>query len=102
MAPNEYEQVFLGNGDGTFQAPRSFNLGLENPYYQSAGDFNGDGKLDLAIGCSENGYLCILLGNGDGTFTRAANVADGQNTAQAVTADFDGDGKLDLAAGVGG
>ena len=40
--------VLLGNGDGTFQAPLTFPVGT-NPESVVVGDFNGDGKLDLAV-----------------------------------------------------
>ena len=42
------EVVFLGNGDGTFQAAKR-SAGIFNPGYAVFGDFNGDGKADLAI-----------------------------------------------------
>src|SRR5438128_2710256 len=62
--------IFLGHGDGTFAAPIQYPTGpmlLSPPYHNVlAGDFNGDGKLDLAV-ATDNG-IAILLGNGDGTF----------------------------------
>jgi FG-GAP-like repeat/Abnormal spindle-like microcephaly-assoc'd, ASPM-SPD-2-Hydin len=45
--------VFLGNGDGTFQAPIVFkggNYKSNDPGVGLTGDFNGDGRPDLAIG----------------------------------------------------
>jgi len=83
--------LFLGNGDGTFQPA----LGVLAGGFQSAavaGDFNGDGKLDLAV--AEYGYLSILLGNGDGTFVRHQTV---NNSSGICAGDFNGDGILDLA-----
>ena len=57
--------VLLGNGDGTFQAHVDYGA-VAYPYSVAVGDFNGDGKLDLA---TANGYgVSVLLGNGDGTF----------------------------------
>src|SRR5262245_30539737 len=38
--------VRLGNGDGTFQAPRA-SAALVNPKSLTVGDFNNDGKLDV-------------------------------------------------------
>ena len=61
-------QIYFGSGDGTFSAPDIYLLSLpsyvEMPYVAGlvTADFNGDGKLDIAIGNID------LLGNGDGTF----------------------------------
>jgi hypothetical protein len=65
VSSNVFSSILLGNGDGTFQSPVSLPPNLL-PIV--AGDFNGDGKLDLAG--LENGYtdLLVMLGNGDGTF----------------------------------
>ncbi len=71
----------LGNGDGTFSAP-------------VLGDFNGDGKLDVAVS-SSNTAIDLLLGNGDGTFQNPAQVAADNATTLAL-GDFNSDGKLDL------
>jgi type II secretory pathway component GspD/PulD (secretin) len=72
FADNTYS-VWLGNGDGTFQqAPNSpFKLPATElgPYAITAGDFNGDGKTDLAILNQTTTNVAVLGGNGDGTFT---------------------------------
>ena len=60
-----------------------------------AGDFNGDGKLDLAV--STGATLSILLGKGDGTFTVTTFPTTAQFVGTLVAGDFNGDGKLDLA-----
>ena len=72
-----------------------------NPIALTLGDFNNDGKLDLAVAdgiiCCDFGYVSILLGNGDGTFQAAVAYGVGRNPFWVTTADFNGDGKLDLA-----
>jgi len=60
-------EIFLGNGDGTFQAGRAFDIG-ENTFNAAAVDLNGDGHLDLVTTSTNSGNVYVQLGNGDGTF----------------------------------
>jgi len=52
--------ILLGNGDGTFQAQKMYAVG-NVPKSIAVGDFNGDGKLDLAVTNSGDGTVSILL-----------------------------------------
>jgi FG-GAP-like repeat/Abnormal spindle-like microcephaly-assoc'd, ASPM-SPD-2-Hydin len=98
--------ILLANGDGTFSAGASLDQGL-NDRVAALGDFNGDGKLDMAdfVRCTAtpcvSGEASILLGNGDGTFTNTSTVATGPFTWFGLVGEFNGDGKLDLV-GVSG
>jgi hypothetical protein len=67
------------------------------PFAILTGDFNNDGKLDLATADYTVDTITILLGNGDGTFT-AATVAPtaGGGPDGMVAGDFNGDGLLDI------
>ncbi len=98
----------LGTADlGAVTAGPSFltsSSPATNPFPQSVAvaDFNGDGKLDLAVPIYSQSTpfadVDILLGKGDGTFTTGpAFAVTGQNVNNAVVADFNGDGIPDLA-----
>jgi uncharacterized repeat protein (TIGR01451 family) len=60
-------------------------------------DFNGDGKLDLAVANSGSNNVSVLLGNGDGTLKPSMNFSAGNGPSAIAVGDFNGDGKLDLA-----
>jgi RHS repeat-associated protein len=96
---NRSVQILLGNGDGTFQAPRTAVTGVypDFPQEVALGDFNGDGKLDIAVTNGFGTTVSILLGNGDGTFQPPFDYPAGNATGSIVVADFNGDGRLDLA-----
>jgi len=100
--PNDVS-ILLGNGDGSFTL-KSTVTGFITPTSIIAGDFNGDGKMDLAVvdeatsSSVQNGFVTILLGNGDGTFTTLPETpATGQGPVFITTGDLNGDGILDLA-----
>jgi hypothetical protein len=60
-------------------------------------DFNGDGKLDLAIADSGNNDVPVLLGNADGTFGLPTYFPGGAGVSRVAAADFNHDGKPELA-----
>ena len=82
----------------SFSTPTNYSLG-DNPNSGIAADFNGDGKLDLAIGNVLNKNVGVLINNGDGTFANPVNYVVDFNPETCTAADFNGDGKLDLAVG---
>ena len=88
--------VLMGNGDGTFQGRQPSAVGGQ-PITVVAGDFTGDGRLDLATANYSSNNVSILLGNGDGTFQPQQQFAVGQQADYMVAGDFNGDGRLDLA-----
>jgi hypothetical protein len=93
--------ILLGDGRGGFtQAKGSpFHAG-HDPNDIAIGDFNRDGKLDLAFANHEEKHLTVLLGNGRGGFTPALNspfaVEVQPHTHGVATGDLNGDGNLDL------
>ena len=88
--------IFIGIGNGLFQAGRLFTSGAD-PYAIAVADFNGDGKTDLAVANSADSTVSILLGNGDGTFASPVAYAVGLDPVAIVAADFNGDGNVDIA-----
>ena len=96
--PGSGVTVSLGKGDGTFTEESGSPISLgQNLSAIVTADFNGDGKLDLAVTDSVGNAVIILLGNGDGTFGTPTTIPVGRGPDAIVAADFNNDGKLDLA-----
>jgi hypothetical protein len=93
--------ILLGKGDGTFGPALISSPGVQRvPRGGTAGDFNNDNNLDLAITSDTFGNsIIILLGDGMGNFSLAPGspFAVTLFPSDIVSADFNADGKLDLA-----
>jgi hypothetical protein len=104
--------VLLGNGDGTFQAPRQFAIGafrspspvetaVELPNFRRQvviADFNRDSIPDVAVTNYDSGDVSVLLGRGDGTFEPQRRFDATSAPWGLAAGDFNGDGIPDLAA----
>lgn len=114
---------FLGNGDGTFQAPKDV---IQSLYAMTMRDLNGDGRLDVIDIASGSAYeseytpgtapalVSIYLGQPDGSFSLAhtyspfegtvdtffgntASQAPNDQIIRPYIGDFNGDGNTDIA-----
>ena len=92
--------ILLGNGDGTFQSPVSYPVGI-GPVAVAVGSLRNNGTLDLVVTdqnpTSNVGSVSVLRGNGDGTFQTAVNYAAGQSPWGIVLGPFHGGNTLDIA-----
>ncbi|HEY6051620.1 MAG TPA: VCBS repeat-containing protein, partial [Thermoanaerobaculia bacterium] len=81
-----------------FRPPRIVDLGSgHSPAALAAADFNGDGRLDLAVGSEGTDDVTIFVGDGKGGLQRAGAYPAGPSPTEIAVADFDHDGKLDMA-----
>lgn len=90
--------VLLGNGDGTF-TPAAPIVTPTLDGTLAVGDFDSDGKADLAsAGFGSGGdFVSLLLGNGDGTFLASRQYPSDKYFASSLAMDFNGDGLSDVA-----
>ena len=98
LYPGGQVTILLGNGDGSFTPAAPLTMSQNSYAYPIVvGDFNQDGKLDLAIANSYGNSIDIFLGNGDGTFTATTATVTGlTGPSHLAVSDLNGDGKPDL------
>jgi hypothetical protein len=92
---NDTVIVALGTGTGAFGSHRTVATG-STPRDVDAGDFNGDGHVDLAVAYFDGLAVGVLLGHGDGTFQPQALLTTSHQPAAVTVADLNADGNADL------
>jgi hypothetical protein len=88
-------QVFLGNGDGTFQAPATYSLGTAGPSALVVADL-GNGHPDIVTANTNTNTASVLLNNGSGSFTLSQTLSTGASPDAVAVADLDGDHHPDI------
>src|SRR4051812_50049802 len=86
--------LLLGNSNGTFQPPIEFSPGGTATRQAVIGDFNRDGKNDVAFALS--GGTSVLLGDGHGGFCGAGIISTRKLSTSVGTAGIKGGGKVGL------
>jgi hypothetical protein len=102
-ATNPYEfSVLINKGNGTFDAPVNYALPI-GPNAVAAGDFNNDGKADIAVmNFGNSGSISVLLNSGTGTFPSYTTYPINGSGYGIAVGDFNKDGNLDIVATDGG
>ena len=88
--------LFLGRGDGSFQAPTEFTV-ARTPGPLAVDDFDRDGNLDVAATSFQLPLVSMLAGAGNGTFLPHTDYATAGSSDGIAAADVNGDGRPDLA-----
>ncbi len=88
--------VWLNDGARQFKLAAEFKTGGDLAYSIAAGDFDRDGRVDLAVTDTRFARVYVFGGNGDGTFSRKQVLSAGTGVRNVVAADLDRDGWLDL------
>ena len=87
--------VLINKQNGTFKSAVNYPAGSA-PYSVAVGDFDGDGKPDLAVADNGSGTVTVLL-NAGGSFPSPIPYPVGMNPTSVAVGDFNGDGSPDLA-----
>jgi len=80
----------------SFSSLLTYYVGF-SPTMVTTGDFNRDGKTDLAVASTGSNQILLLMGTGNGSFLSSVSYSAGNAPVSVAVGDFNGDGKADLA-----
>src|SRR5690606_14945267 len=90
-------ELFRHDGAGTLTLAGTVLLpNSSSPDHLIAGDFDGNGTIDLAVSLKDSAAIAILLNDGAMSFTHIATITTGDEPRGLAVGDLDGDGDLDL------
>ncbi len=98
--------IVRSRGDGSFERPEPLrdkndpDKASRGARWTAVGDWNNDGKMDVATANISAADLTVFLGDGQGAFTMS-QLLPGSREHSLEALDYDGDGKMDLALGTG-
>ena len=92
--------ILKNNGKGVFTQTSTVNVG-SNPWEMAAGDFYGNGSIDLAVANSGSNTISVLKNDGTGTFTLGNTLNAGTYPVGIAAVDVNGDGYMDIVYGSG-
>jgi hypothetical protein len=87
--------AYINGGSGNFVTPTIFPIASDAPGFVAAGDFLGNGKIDLAV--TDDSSVDMFLNDGSGNFSQGVGGTAGNDPSSIAVGDFNGDGKQDLA-----
>ena len=100
VSTNSGVSVLYGATGGTFKPAVTLSTGTSYAFI-ATGDFNKNGKVDIALSDANAGEVFILLNQGGGAFSSPVGYTIGFEPGSFYVEDFDGDGSLDLVFAAG-
>jgi len=88
---------FVDYSSRAFLNASTISTGVQRAPGVAVGDFNGDGKMDLAANSATSGILRVAYGDGNGGFAAPITVSVGVEPYFVIADDFNKDGIDDVA-----
>jgi hypothetical protein len=90
--------LFFSNGNGTFTSPGGLTFQTKASSLLATVDFDGDGKIDIVNGYSNDSLMEVRIGDGAGNFTYAGVLPSAASPSSIALSDLSGDGRKDVVS----